>query len=145
MKADRRHVLRIGCACLAGPWIAGIVSGCTSTHYIAGTLEGNGITIARAEFSLPEQAAYREYVIVRNEKLEYPICVYRQSENEYKALLMKCTHQGTELQAAGDHLHCPAHGSEYNSSGQVTQGPATDGLRVFPVTVDNEKVVIILK
>ena len=89
--------------------------------------------------------AYREYIIVRNEKLEFPLCVYRFSENDYSVLLMKCTHQGTELLAAGDHLHCPAHGSEFSNRGMVAHGPAETNLRRFNVLVTIEKLLIELR
>ena len=84
----------------------------------------------------------RSWIIVRNDALQYPIYLYRFSENEFSALLMKCTHQGTELQAAGDHLHCPAHGSEFNNKGMMTQGPAETTLRSFKITADADKVFI---
>ena len=87
----------------------------------------------------------REYIIVRNDKLEFPIYLYRFSETEYSALLMKCTHQGNELNASGDHLHCSAHGSEFNNKGIVAQGPAEKNLRAFKVTVDNQKIFIDLR
>jgi Rieske Fe-S protein len=58
---------------------------------------------------------------------------------------MQCTHQGTELQASGDVLQCPAHGSEFNNKGQVTNGPADNGLRTFPITVTNTELLIDLR
>lgn len=146
MNSSRRQFVKLGCACLVTPWVAGIAGGCESTRYISGTMESNGISIPINEFVVPsDPSTFREYVIVRNEQLEYPICVYRFSDKEYTALLMKCTHQGTELQVAGDQLHCPAHGSEYSNSGKVTQGPATDSLRVFHVTPVADTLLIALK
>jgi Rieske Fe-S protein len=71
--------------------------------------------------------------------------VYRFSETEYSAVLMKCTHQGSELQASGDHLHCPAHGSEFSNKGMVAQGPAEKNLRSFKVTADSQKIFIDLR
>ena len=58
---------------------------------------------------------------------------------------MKCTHQGTELQAAGDHLHCSGHGSEFDNRGKVSQGPAEQQLRTFKVIVNEDKLLIELK
>lgn len=87
----------------------------------------------------------RQYIIVTNDKLEFPIYLYRFSDNTYSALFMKCTHQGNELQASGDHLHCSAHGSEFNNMGVVAHGPAEKNLRSFKVTSDNEKIFIDLR
>jgi Rieske Fe-S protein len=89
-----------------------------------------------------DQPIQRQYVIVRNDAMEFPIYVYRFSDNEFSAMLMKCTHQGNELQASGDHLHCSAHGSEFNNRGIVAQGPAEENLRIFPVTSNGNRIFI---
>ena len=68
--------------------------------------------------------------------------MFRFSDTEYSALLMKCTHQGNELSASGDHLTCSAHGSEFTNMGAVAQGPAERTLRQFKVSVDPEKILI---
>ena len=89
--------------------------------------------------------AYRSFIIVRNDALQFPICVFRFTEQEYSAVWMKCTHQGAELQASGEMLQCPAHGSEFNNKGKVMSGPASDHLRTFPVTVTNTELFIDLR
>ena len=123
---DRRIFAKTCISCFGGVFISPILNSCQSTYYTVGTLEGDGIAVMKSEFTFlkKEQLLTRDYIIVRNEKLEFPIYVYRFSDNEYSALLMKCTHQGNELSAAGDHLHCSAHGSEFNNKGIVAQGPA---------------------
>lgn len=88
---------------------------------------------------------HRDYVIVRNDAMEFPIYVYRFSDDDYSAMLMKCTHQGNELQASGDHLHCSAHGSEFNNKGIVVQGPAEENLRTFNIAPDNTTIFIDLR
>jgi nitrite reductase/ring-hydroxylating ferredoxin subunit len=87
----------------------------------------------------------KKYLVLYNEILKYPICLYRLDEDRYTALLMKCTHQGTELQAFGQKLQCPAHGSEFDDHGNVTHGPAAEQLRTFPVTISNDHLKISLK
>lgn len=127
--------------------VAPALSSCQSTHYATGTIELNGLSIPKTEFTYlkKDKPVIREYIIVRNDKLEFPIYLYRFSDNEYSALLMKCTHQGNELQASGDHLNCSAHGSEFNNKGVVAQGPAENNLRSFRVSSDNEKIFIDLR
>ena len=87
----------------------------------------------------------KKYIVVNNDILQYPICVYRFSEKEYSALWMRCTHQGTELQVFGDKLQCPAHGSEFNNMGAVQNGPADAMLRTFPITIEKNQLKISLK
>ena len=124
-----------------------VLSGCQSTHYTSGTFEPNGLSVAKSEFSYlkKDQPMTRQYIIVTSDQLEFPIYLFRFSDNEYSALWMKCTHQGNELRASGDHLHCSAHGSEFNNKGVVAQGPAEENLRSFKVTADNEKIFIDLR
>lgn len=82
------------------------------------------------------------YVVAQNDTLEYPVCVFRDSESEFTALLMRCTHQGTELQVFGDRLQCPAHGSEFTTKGLAQNGPADTNLRRFKVLVENDRLKI---
>ena len=141
---DRRNFIKNSCiACLS----AGVLSSCTSTRYISGTLGKDGLTVDANEFITKQngKTTYRSFIIVRNETLQYPICVYRFNDKEYSALWMRCTHQGTELQASGDYLHCTAHGSEFNNKGTVKNGPADRNLRNFPVTVSNNQLFIDLR
>lgn len=89
--------------------------------------------------------AYSSFIIVRNDALKYPICLYKINEEKYTALWMRCTHQGTELQASGDVLQCAAHGSEFNNKGEVRNGPANTALKTFPVIVNNNEIFIDLR
>ena len=124
-----------------------MVSSCVSTKYVSGKVAKDGITIDKDDFKIKQKGgtAYSSFVIVRNEILKYPICIYRMNNDEYTALWMRCTHQGAELQASGDVLQCSAHGSEFNSKGQVRNGPANTALRTFPVTVTNNEIFIDLR
>jgi Rieske Fe-S protein len=145
---DRRKFIKNSCtACLTATALSGIMSSCTSTRYISGTLGKDGLTVDANEFVTKQnnKTTYRSFIIIRNEKLQFPICVYRFSDKEYSALWMRCTHQGTELQASGDYLHCTAHGSEFNNKGTVKTGPADRNLRNFPVTVSINQLFIDLR
>ena len=145
---DRRGFIKNSCAaCLAVAGFGIAVSSCTATQYISGVLGKDGVFVDPKEFITKQngKTAYRSFIIVRNDALQYPICVYRFSENEYSALWMKCTHQGTELQASGDRLQCTAHGSEFDNKGAVKTGPADRSLRNFPVTVSNNQLFIDLR
>jgi len=130
--------------CLSGGVISSVLSSCQSTHYVAGTIEPKGLSVPASEFTYikKEETLQRQFIIVHHDKLEAPIYLYKLNDNSYSALWMKCTHQGAELQASGDHLHCPSHGSEFDKNGKVTQGPADKNLRSFPVTVSGDKILI---
>jgi len=144
---DRRTFTKTCIECVGGVIIPSMLIGCQTTYYTNGTLEANGISVSVSEFNYikKDKAIIRQYIIVRNDKLEFPICLYRFSDREYTALLMKCTHQGNELQASGDQLHCSAHGSEFDNKGKVAQGPAEENLRSFKVSADHDKIFIDLR
>ena len=145
---DRRKFIMNSCAaCLSATALAGLLSSCQATRYISGALGKDSITVSADEFIIKQnnKTGFRSFLIVRNDALQYPICVYRFNENEYSALWMRCTHQGTELQASGDRLQCPAHGSEFDNKGVVKTGPADKALRSFPVTVSNNQIFIDLR
>ena len=127
--------------------MAPVLSGCQSTYYTSGTVEPNGISVLKSEFTYlkKDRPTNRAFIIVRNNAMEFPIYVYRFSDTEYSAMLMKCSHQGNELQASGDHLTCSAHGSEFNNKGAVVQGPADKNLRTFNVTTKEDKIFIDLR
>ena len=142
---DRREFIKNSCtACLTATVIGTAVSSCTATRYISGTLGNDGLFVDANEFVTKQNGkpVYRSFIIIRNDALQYPVCVYRFNDNEYSALWMQCTHQGTELQASGDRLQCTAHGSEFDNKGSVKTGPADRSLRNFPVTVSNSQLFI---
>lgn len=141
---NRRRFIKTGClACTSLGFLSTVIQSCASVKYTSGTLNENGILIDLKEYSAKN--GLRSYVIVRHDNLQFPICVYRLDENNYSALLMRCTHQSAELQVAGDQLTCPAHGSEFDKTGRVTQNPASENLRRFPVTVLGEQLFIDLR
>lgn len=119
-----------------GTCFLGLLSGCAGTKYLSAPIDGDSLVVPLTAF------AEKKYVIVENDRLEYPIYVYRFSDESYKASLMKCTHQGTELQAFGDRLQCPAHGSEFTNNGSVQNGPADSPLRTFNVSVLTDSIRI---
>jgi Rieske Fe-S protein len=142
---DRREFIKNSCtACLSATVIGTAISSCTATRYISGTVGKDGLFVDVNEFITKQngKTIYRSFIIVRNDALQYPVCVYRFNDNEYSALWMRCTHQGTELQASGDRLQCTAHGSEFDNKGSVKTGPADRSLRNFPVTVSNNQLFI---
>lgn len=145
---QRREFIKNSCtACLSLTALSALISSCVGTKYITGSIGKDGLSLSKDEFKIVQKGgtAYSSFIIIRNEALQFPICIYRFSEDEYAALWMKCTHQGAELQASGDVLQCPAHGSEFTNKGKVISGPAGANLRTFPVTVTNNELFIDLR
>lgn len=132
-------------ACAAATGLSAIASSCAMLANAGGRLVKDGLLLSKDDFKIRDKgnSAYRSFVVVRNDALKYPVCVYRFGDDHYTALWMACSHQGAELQASGDYLQCPAHGSEFNNKGEVTSGPASTNLRTFPVSINNNNEIFI--
>lgn len=144
---NRRNFIRTGCvSCMSGGLLLSVLESCGTSKIINATIEDADMIVPLKHFANgKENRSYKKYIVVQNDRLQYPVCVYRISENNYQALLMKCTHQGAELQVFGDKLQCPAHGSEFNNDGSVASGPAANALRSFPVTLTAQSLKISLR
>jgi Rieske Fe-S protein len=145
---NRRNFIRQSCiACITGIAASELLQACTVTKYTAGIIKNDYMLVPGADFLIDKNkpGEYRKYIVVQNELLKSPICIYRFSDVEYEALWLQCTHQGAELQVLGDKLQCPAHGSEFSNRGIVQNGPANKSLRKFPVTVEGNQLKISLK
>ncbi len=134
-----------GIACVGGGALSAVLQGCASTNYFANaTFSENKIILAKTEFVKTEndKTTHRNYVLLRTEKLNFPVIIYKSNEENYTALLMECTHKGCELHPSGDYLVCPCHGSEFNNKGVVQNPPAEENLRTFLITTDYENIYI---
>jgi Rieske Fe-S protein len=138
-----QFLMHCGSCCAGIVGLSSLLAGCSGTKYIDASIEADELLIPSSAF-LKEGSpdAYLPHIVAQNQKLEYPIVVFRSTDARYTALLMRCTHQGTELQVFGDRLQCPAHGSEFNAEGKVQNGPADVSLRKFAVTADAQHVRI---
>ena len=144
----RRDFIKNTCAaCVPVAALSALATGCSLLSNTSGRLVKDGLVLQKDDFELKDKgnSAYRSFLVIRNDALKYPLCIYRFSDNDYSALWMSCSHQGAELQASGDYLQCPAHGSEFNNRGEATSGPASSSLRSFPVTVSNNEIFIDLR
>lgn len=141
---DRKEFIKsCGYACLGVTILVPIFNSCVSTKSINVLIEGENLIIPKSDFIRDEK--WLKYLLVNNVQLKYPIYVFRESEQNFTALYLQCTHQGNELNAYGEKLVCSAHGSEFDNQGNVTNGPAKKPLRSFPVRTDHQNIFISLK
>ncbi|MFV8271285.1 Rieske (2Fe-2S) protein [Flavobacterium sp. GT2N3] len=145
---DRKQFFKTcGFGCLAGITGITILQSCSTSQIITAPIEGSDILVQITDFEIKnkKETEFKKYIIVQNEILKSPICVYRFEATDYAAMLMTCTHQGAQLQVFGDKLQCPAHGSEFNNRGGLENGPANTDLRKFPIVIENNTLKISLK
>ncbi|MCU7494007.1 MAG: Rieske (2Fe-2S) protein [Ignavibacteria bacterium] len=72
------------------------------------------------------------------------IIIARINESSFSALSQTCTHQGATVQfdAAAGHFHCPRHGSNFDDSGNVINGPAGSPLQKYNTSLDGNMLRI---
>lgn len=145
---DRKSfITKCGKGCLGLMFSSFLLESCSGTRYVSGNIDKEYLVIDAKSFLRKESDSsngkkFYRYLIVENHALKFPIVVFKNDTENYTALLMQCTHQGAELQVYGDRLQCPAHGSEFNSKGIVTNGPAMSPLKSFLVEVQNQSLKI---
>ncbi|MBX5438024.1 MAG: Rieske 2Fe-2S domain-containing protein [Thermoflavifilum sp.] len=63
---------------------------------------------------------------------------------DFAALSAFCTHQGTVISyvASQDLFYCPAHGSEFSTTGSVLRGPAASPLKQYTVHISNNILTV---
>ena len=141
---DRQKFIKTcGLACLGATTIGTLLQSCVSTKSISVNMVGENLIVPISSFV--KNKKHVDYLVASNESLKFPIYLFRFSEIKYSALLLRCTHQGNELNAYGDKLVCSAHGSEFDNKGKVVNGPATQSLRTFPVRIEGQNILISLK
>ncbi|PIE50952.1 MAG: hypothetical protein CSA38_00670 [Flavobacteriales bacterium] len=134
----KEFIKKCGFACLGAGLSVSLLESCIARG-VTGKIVNTDINVPLDSFK------DKNYIVVENEMLQYPIFVHKTSETEYSAVLMQCTHQGAELQAFGDTLECPAHGSQFDAKGNLKGGPANQDLRKFPVSINENQLKISLK
>ena len=72
------------------------------------------------------------------------VIIAKTSSGTLIAVSAACTHEGANVQYqnANNQFYCPRHGAKFNTSGGVTQGPASTPLKQYTVTVNGNSVRI---
>lgn len=137
----REFIVAGGGLCLA----AFLGESCSSAYYAQLALEGNKISVRKSEFQYLKKEELREraYVFVKPAGAAFPICLYKKGDG-YTACLMRCTHQGCEVEVHGSRYQCPCHGSQFTTEGAVLEGPADRPLKTFKTEQDETFVHILV-
>lgn len=71
------------------------------------------------------------------------ILLYRQSDTNVLAFSRNCTHNGCTIGSFQNGTSaCPCHGSQFNTSGSVVNGPAVNPLTQYSATITGNIVTI---
>ena len=121
-----------------------LLSSCEGLYHAKFARQGKQIKIAKSEFTKVKdgKSSERKFVIVKDTDFTFPICVFNTKESQYVASLLKCTHNSCELNVGGGIYTCPCHGSEFDTQGQVLEGPAETNLKTFKTSQDNDYIYL---
>jgi cytochrome b6-f complex iron-sulfur subunit len=70
------------------------------------------------------------------------VIIARITASELIAVSSVCTHQGETLEykSSTSKFYCPLHGSNFNQTGTVANGPATAALKQYKTSLDGNKL-----
>jgi len=71
-----------------------------------------------------------------------PVAISRTGESTYIAFSLSCPHQGVPVEKTDSGWRCEAHGSEFESDGDLVLGPATTHLKRIPIKVTRGTAVV---
>jgi cytochrome b6-f complex iron-sulfur subunit len=112
-----------------------LLEGCgTSMPLYKTTAQANLLSIPLEKFTGP-------LLTVRSAALENDILLVKK-QDAYKALYLKCTHEGVGLTPTSKKIVCTAHGSLFDFDGNVLKEPALRPLKEFKTEINNNNIII---
>lgn len=140
MRLTRREFLQTVGGAIALAAVPGCSAGLAMYH---GEMQNDTITIPKTEALA--LAAPNGIMMVSTNNLPVAIVVRRLADNNLAAVSTVCTHAGCEVRVLPDAFQCPCHGSEYDVTGEVIDGPAAKALQKFAVTENQDTITIKVK
>lgn len=143
------HVCHLSAAALLGGAMSALLQGCNSDDpasssgsaltRIAATLSNGTIVLAIDASSPLASVGSAALVQYSNSSL----LLARTAQDTFVAVSAICTHQSCTITNYSNSTYtCPCHGSQFNTSGQVTKGPANTSLKKFQTTFANNQLTI---
>lgn len=129
IKLSRRALLSGTCAIL-------VLGGMGNLPIASATVKklGKGRVSVKLK-DLPELTEIGGSVAIGNVKGK-PVAITRTGVSSYVAFYLSCPHQGVKVTKEGTGWKCNAHGSEFESDGDLVLGPATTRLPRLPIKVN---------
>jgi cytochrome b6-f complex iron-sulfur subunit len=138
--ATRRSFIKSGCAaCILAASGASFLESCSTPLPL---IKSAGNTAGQIEVGTDNFVAGKSnMLVVRTKHLEYDILLVK-TGGAYKALYLRCTHEGVGLTPAANKIFCSAHGSVFDLDGKVVKEPALRPLKTYPTEIVNNQIII---
>lgn len=108
---------------------------------VSGTAAGGTVTVSNVSGTSLASVSSAALVQAGSDSF----LVARTGDNSFNAFTAICTHQQCIVTGFQSGVFvCPCHGSQFNTSGQVQQGPATQRLQQFATQFTNNVLTITL-
>ena len=136
----RRSFIKSGCAaCILMASGASLLESCaTPLPLVKDTgSSASEVAVDTANF-IPGKVTM---LVVRTKQLENDILLVKNGET-YKALYLRCTHEGVGLTPTANKIYCTSHGSVFDLDGKVQKEPALRPLKTYNTEVINNKIII---
>lgn len=114
----------------------------TTTPTVSGLTGNNSLAKGVIDFSVDITKTDFEILKMNGQALvSGDVIIARTKSGDFLVVEKACTHQGTTVDFVADNstFKCPNHGSIFNSSGGVTNGPAAKALKSYSVSFDTAK------
>jgi cytochrome b6-f complex iron-sulfur subunit len=135
----RRDFIKSGCAaCVLMASGASLLESCATPLPLVNTTSTTSELQIGAENFISTKG---NMLIVRTKQLENDILLIKNGET-YKALLLRCTHEGVGLTPTANKIYCTSHGSVFDLDGRVQKEPALRPLKTYNTEVINNKIII---
>jgi Rieske Fe-S protein len=140
---DRRKFLKSGCGiCMLGTsaFLLNELAACSPAAFkgIKTDITDNKIQVPLAGF---DQNGVQ---VISPRKYAYDIAAYKNPDQSYTALLMRCTHMDNQLTVTGTGFYCSLHGSVFDKEGHVKKGPAERKLKELKTEINQSNLIIYL-
>jgi cytochrome b6-f complex iron-sulfur subunit len=136
----REFMTNLGCSVAAAALIPGL-TGCASPGVFSGTRFRNG-TVRMPRVEVETALADAGVLEIKATGVLGRLLLHETSNNELIAVSNICTHRGCEVRVFPDSLRCPCHGSEFELTGEVLEGPAEEPLATYSVQVTETEILI---
>ena len=140
MKSNRRKFIKQGCiGCMGLTAIGSLITACSTPLEILRlgiSTKPNMLQVPTTKFT-----DAINMLIVRPKDYNDDILLIK-TPNEYKAVLLVCTHEDFPLSANDKGIFCAAHGSKFNFDGEVIREPALKPLKKFKTEIKDSNINI---